>query len=131
MGRTKEVIAILGQKFYASDIEACIASVPGIPSRGVLATSMPDAEGDEGALVVFVEMRDPTCDGRSALKNSIRLAVSESHGITPKEIFFIPKGRIERTSSGKFRREGIEALTRECLVMASEDRDVGEALTRS
>jgi fatty-acyl-CoA synthase len=116
VGRTKEVIAILGQKFYASDIEACIASVPGIPSRGVLATSMPDAEGDEGALVVFIEMSDPTSEGRGALESSIRRAVSESHGITPKEIFFVPKGRIERTSSGKFRREGIETLTREYLI---------------
>jgi acyl-CoA synthetase (AMP-forming)/AMP-acid ligase II len=116
VGRTKEVIAILGRKFYASDIEACIGSVPGIPSRGVLATSMPDAEGDEGALLVFIEVSDPTSEVRGALESSIRRAVSESHGITPKEIFFVPKGRIERTSSGKFRREGIETLTREHLV---------------
>lgn len=115
VGRTKETIIIMGQNYYASDIESVTAAVPGIPSRGVLAVGTPDTEGDDGALVVFIEMDDPAADVGLCLQDSVRRAVSQSHGITPKDIFFVPKGRIERTSSGKLRRDGIDLLLRECL----------------
>lgn len=115
VGRKKEMMIVFGQNYYASDIEAVAGAVPGVSTHGVLATSMLINEAGE-RLLLLVEVSDAEPERQVALGASIRLAVSGSLGITPEKIIFVPKGTIDRTSSGKVRREGIEMLIRESLI---------------
>lgn len=109
VGRKKEVIVVLGENYYASDVEAVVSAIPGIPSHGVLAMSVPTDFG-EGGLLIFIEIDGDATLLESQLAGPIRYAVSSSIGLTPQHIIFVPKGRISRTSSGKFLRHGLESL---------------------
>lgn len=111
-GRKKEMIIAFGQNYYASDIESIAGTVAGIASHGVLATSMPAAESGEG-LLVFVETKETDASARKELVGQVRLAISSALGLTPTEVVLVDRGRLPRTSSGKLRRYGTEALFRE------------------
>jgi len=114
VGRKKEVLVFFGANYYASDIESVVGALPGIPSRGVLATSVP-TDHSEGELLLFIETDEISEKAKENIAAAVRLAVSSSVGLSPRYIEFVPKGRIERTSSGKLRRHGIESLVDECL----------------
>jgi acyl-coenzyme A synthetase/AMP-(fatty) acid ligase len=80
----------------------------------VLATSVP-TDHSEGELLLFIETDEISEKAKENIAAAVRLAVSSSVGLSPRYIEFVPKGRIERTSSGKLRRHGIESLVDECL----------------
>jgi fatty-acyl-CoA synthase len=112
VGRKKEVIIVFGQNYYASDIESVVSAVPGVPSRGVLAAGIPIDSG-EGGLLLFIETDDASKCLESDIAESVCHAVSSRLGLSPERIVFLPKGRIDRTSSGKLRRHGIDSLIEE------------------
>jgi acyl-CoA synthetase (AMP-forming)/AMP-acid ligase II len=114
VGRKKEVLIFFGANYYASDIESVVGALPAVPSRGVLATSVPTDHG-EGDLLIFIETAEISRSDKEDIAAAVRLAVSSSVGLSPAYIEFVPKGRIERTSSGKLRRHGIESLVAEYL----------------
>ena len=112
VGRKKEILIVLGQNYYASDIESVVSAVPGVPSKGVLATSIPTDFG-EGGLLLFIETDGESERMDSDIVEPVRRAVSSRLGLTPERIVFVPKGQIDRTSSGKLRRHGIQRLIEE------------------
>jgi fatty-acyl-CoA synthase len=101
-GRKKEMIIIYGQNHYASDIESIVGEVAGVPVHGALASSISTAEGE--ALVLFVETAETESAARSELAGRVRYAVSSALGVSPSDVFLVPKGQLPRTSSGKLQR---------------------------
>ncbi|MFE6776686.1 fatty acyl-AMP ligase [Streptomyces sp. NPDC057702] len=108
VGRTKEVIIVFGQNYYASDIELVAGRVPGVANHAVLATSLTSADGEGLALVAETKEADPAV--RAELVGHLRHAVSDAVGISPRKVILVRRGTLPRTSSGKLRRHGTRAL---------------------
>ncbi|WP_329385108.1 fatty acyl-AMP ligase [Streptomyces sp. NBC_01716] len=107
-GRKKEVIIVFGQNYYASDIESVAGRVTGVSNGAVLAagTAFPDGEG----LVLVAETKESEGAAREDLIARLRFAVSDSLGLTPRDIVLVRRGRLPRTSSGKLQRHGVEEV---------------------
>ncbi|WP_461007384.1 AMP-binding protein [Streptomyces capparidis] len=110
-GRRKEMVIVFGQNHYASDIEAVAGRLPGMAPHSVLAGGVRFPEGE--GLVLLVETREHDPAARSELVARVRLAVSGALGVTPRDVVLVRRGLLPRTSSGKLRRHGVEALYRE------------------
>jgi acyl-CoA synthetase (AMP-forming)/AMP-acid ligase II len=106
VGRKKEMIIVGGQNHYASDIESVVGQVPGVSPQAALAASVSTDDGE--VLVLFIETSVTDETARSALADQARYAVSSALGISPREIFLVPRGRLRRTSSGKLQRHQAE-----------------------
>ncbi|MFD3524366.1 fatty acyl-AMP ligase [Streptomyces sp. NPDC058653] len=107
-GRRKEVIIVFGQNYYASDIESVAGRVDGVTNEAVLAAAVtfPDGEG----LVLVAETKESEAGAREELIARLRFAVSDSLGLTPRDIVLVRRGRLPRTSSGKLQRHGVEEV---------------------
>jgi acyl-CoA synthetase (AMP-forming)/AMP-acid ligase II len=110
VGRTKEMIIINGQNYYASDIESLVSAVPGIPLYAVMAVSVPGSDGEE--LALFIETNATSEATRSDLTAQARYAVSTTLGISPREVFLVARGYLPRTSSGKLQRHHAQVRPR-------------------
>jgi acyl-CoA synthetase (AMP-forming)/AMP-acid ligase II len=128
-GRKKEIIIVLGQNYYASDIESIAGSVPGVANHGVLAASIRYADGE--GLVLFVETRETEHTERAKLVTQVRHAVSSGLGVVPQEVILLRRGKLPRTSSGKLERHGLEALySQHASYAAASERMSPMAMTR-
>jgi acyl-CoA synthetase (AMP-forming)/AMP-acid ligase II len=107
-GRRKEMVVVLGQNYYASDVEAIVSALPALAGGAVLAASAPYPDGEGLLLLVETRHRDEAV--RAELAGQIRRAVAESIGISPQEIVFASRGRLPRTSSGKLLRRDVSGL---------------------
>ena len=105
VGRTKELVIIMGVNYYASDIEATLHRIPDLPVRGILAQQIQTKDG--GALGLVVESDEDDEDAKLALTQRIREALAAELSISPDQINYVSSGMIPRTSSGKpLRRQG-------------------------
>jgi acyl-CoA synthetase (AMP-forming)/AMP-acid ligase II len=111
VGRTKEVIIIMGRNYYASDVETLVVQLPGVTAKGVHAGGLARPEGEVLVIVVESNLSDP--EERDELVSAVRLTVSGALGITPAHVLLTERGRLARTSSGKIQRHGIEDVYRE------------------
>lgn len=107
-GRRKEMVVVLGQNYYASDVEAIVSGLPALAGGAVLAASAPYEDGEGLLLLVETKHRDAAV--RDELAAQIRRAVAEGIGISPREIVFASRGRLPRTSSGKLLRHDVSGL---------------------
>jgi acyl-CoA synthetase (AMP-forming)/AMP-acid ligase II len=110
-GRRKDVIIVRGENFYAHDVEALAAGVPGVWARQAMAVALP-GDGTEG-LVVFAETRHRDPNWLGVIARSITEAVAGTLGIAPLDVVLLGPGKLPRTTSGKLERyKGPELYTR-------------------
>ena len=109
-GRLKELIIVHGRNYYCHDIEAAVAGVAGIvPGRVVaVGTDAPGAAGEELLLIAEPESDDPA--GQPMLRRAMKMAVFTELELMPRQIEFVPRGWLVKTTSGKFSR--VENLRR-------------------
>jgi len=123
-GRLKDLIIIAGRNHYASDIEltvqrsgapvrlgACIAISELINGAEELVIV---AEVDERRLPTNAQPESPGAESlsefwASAIK-TVRGAVSEEHGLSVRSVVFVEPRSLEKTSSGKPRRQHYQKL---------------------
>ena len=107
-GRSKDVLIVRGQNHAPEEIEAIVASVPGVRAGGCAAVSfMLEGEPTERVLL-FIE-RQSRRQGQRAqeLARSAAQKVLALTGIEPDRIEILKPGALPRTSSGKVRRAAI------------------------
>ena len=94
-GRSKDVISVLGMKFFPQEVEAVLASHPGV--AGACVAALPDARFGEvpGARVVPRAGGDPPTEAE--LLDYCRERLAEFK--VPRRIEFV--GALPRTASGK------------------------------
>lgn len=107
-GRTKDVIVLSGQNFYARDIELLAAQIPDIRLQDVMAFGL-QGNGVE-LLVLFVEVRSNISDNSCVeIINSIKRLLVLELGISAYDIMLFRERVLLRTSSGKLQRhKGVE-----------------------
>jgi acyl-CoA synthetase (AMP-forming)/AMP-acid ligase II len=103
--RLDDLMVIGGRNVVPSDIELLVEDLPEVgPGRSVLfAVENPETGGAEP--VLLVEAADSLDgDGLNVRESRIRERVVEEAGLVIKRVVFVPRGSIEKTSSGKKRR---------------------------
>jgi acyl-CoA synthetase (AMP-forming)/AMP-acid ligase II len=123
-GRLKDLIIIAGRNHYASDIEltvqrsgapvrlgACVAiseHINGVEELVIV------AEVDERRLPANAQPESPGAESLSefwaSATKTVRGAVSEEHGLSARSVVFVEPRSLEKTSSGKPRRQHYQKL---------------------
>lgn len=131
-GRSKDLIIIRGRNLYPQDIEYACHSLPEVKQGSIAAFSI--AGEEEESLVVVLELREGNYDPSKydAISKSLRSVISESNGISPKEIVFVAPKTIPKTTSGKISRsrcrdEYLKKSLQEVAHITFADTDVKEA----
>ena len=98
-GRAKDLIILNGKNYYPQDVERIVSKIDGIRDGQCVAFSRFDDAGAEIAVVV-AESRKHV----AGLAQAIISAVRGELGLTITEAYFIKRGTLAKTSSGKVRR---------------------------
>lgn len=103
-GRLKDVIVIRGENHYPQDLEhAAEGSHPRIRRGCVIAAAMDHGGGE--AVGILAEVAEGATASNSDVIEAVRRAVASSEGIAVAVVALVPKGGLEKTSSGKPRRQ--------------------------
>ena len=107
-GRIKDVIICNGRKIAAPEIEWIAAATHSSLNPMAIAAFMADPNRS-GSAVVIAETHMGQFVGREAadLGHSIRQTLRGEWGLNLSEVLFVPRGRLERTSSGKIKRAAV------------------------
>jgi len=123
-GRLKELIIIAGRNHYASDIELTVQR-SGAPVRMGACVAISEhingveelvivAEVDERRLPANIQPESPGAESLSefwaSATKTVRGAVSEEHGLSVRSVVFVEPRSLEKTSSGKPRRQHYQKL---------------------
>jgi fatty-acyl-CoA synthase len=109
-GRAKDIVILGGQNYYPEDFEWAAGRVEGVRPGRCVAFSRPGTD----ELVVLVEPAGNADSGE--LPKAVRNGIADAIGVAPKEVVALPRGTIEKTTSGKLRRSAMrEAFDRGAL----------------
>jgi acyl-CoA synthetase (AMP-forming)/AMP-acid ligase II len=105
-GRTKDVIFVNGQNYYAHDIEAIAADIEGLELGKVVASGCRSDEEDSDELVLFVLFRGNASDFAELARRAGRKVSEDS---LARVAVAVPVNNIPKTTSGKLRRFSLKA----------------------
>ena len=101
-GRKKDMVIKGGRNYFAEDLEAAAAVVPGVRAGGLCVLSAENPERGTEEVVLVAEAADGT--NPEALRDSLRTAVAVATGCKPDRIVLVPARTLPKTSSGKIQR---------------------------
>lgn len=104
-GRIKDMLIVNGRNVAATEVEWLAASFDDALNRYAAAVFAPDTLQPAQA-VLLIELIDKTrsFEGGVPLRKSIEQAVRGALGVHLVDIRFLPRGSLDKTSSGKVRR---------------------------
>ncbi|TNE67943.1 MAG: fatty acyl-AMP ligase [Alphaproteobacteria bacterium] len=107
-GRIKDILIVNGRKIAATELEWLAANMHDALNPSAAAAFMSDPNMSGGA-VLMIEHKSAksVIDAPDTLKDAIKRAAAGEWGIRLDDIRFLPRGKLERTSSGKIRRQAI------------------------
>lgn len=97
-GRARDMVIAMGQNYYPEDFEWAAGRVEGVRPGRCAAFVRPGTE-EVALLVEAAAGADPAALGRE-VKRSVRRAI----GVAPGEVVVLPRGAVQKTTSGKLRR---------------------------
>jgi acyl-CoA synthetase (AMP-forming)/AMP-acid ligase II len=105
-GRSKDVIFFNGRNLWPQDIERSAESSHDALKSGGSAAFWADGESTAGLVIVAEIRREHVRDHdlQDIIVSTICRAISNAHGISPKDVILIKPGELPRTSSGKVKR---------------------------
>ena len=117
-GRIKELMIVRGRNIYPHDIESTLVETASNFSEmraAVFAGGADEATGVVAYLELPRRSRPEFAQDLPQVANALRQAVSQTHDLLLRDIYFVSHGTIPRTSSGKTQRNRCAAmyLTRE------------------
>ena len=102
-GRLKDMVIVLGQNYYPEDFEWAAGAVDGVRPGRCAAFSNDVTE----QMVLLVEPSDER--DLTGLARAVRKSVATAVGVLPGEVVVVPRGTVEKTTSGKLRRSSMRA----------------------
>ncbi len=104
-GRLKDLIIIRGQNHYPQDIESTVNQLI-VKSGGRCSVAFAAVIDGQESLVVVAEVHRHTPSHTLAvLELEVRAAVSKQHQLMLHELFFVARGTLPKTTSGKLQRQ--------------------------
>ncbi len=101
-GRKKDMVIKAGRNYFAEDLEAAAAAVPGVRPGGLCVFAVENEARGTEEVVLVAEVRDDAEGGKVA--EALRTTVSEATGCRPDRIVIVPPHTLSKTSSGKIQR---------------------------
>jgi acyl-CoA synthetase (AMP-forming)/AMP-acid ligase II len=101
-GRSKDMVIKAGRNYFAEDLEAAAAAVPGVRPGGLCAFAVENHARGTEEVVLLSEC--PDGPDRKELVKSLRQRVFDATGCKPDRIELIPPRTLPKTSSGKIQR---------------------------
>ena len=102
-GRLKEVVIVHGRNYYCHDIEALVSDVPGVVPGRVVAIGTDGWDDTGEQLVLLAECTEETSD-RTLLRRAVKSKIFNHLELTPRQVEFVPRGWLIKTTSGKLSR---------------------------
>jgi fatty-acyl-CoA synthase len=102
-GRAKDIVIMTGQNYYPDDFEWAASRVQGVRPGRCVAFAKPETDD----LVLLIEPADGADPG--ALRQTVKRSVAKTVGVAPSDILVLPRGTIEKTTSGKLRRAAMRS----------------------
>ncbi|WP_262690562.1 AMP-binding protein [Kordiimonas aestuarii] len=113
-GRIKDIIIANGMKIASTELEWLASTMHDALNPSAAAAFMTDPTvSGHAVLLIELKLARFTIDEPDRVKHAIAQAVAGEWSIKLDEIRFVPRGKLERTSSGKIRRQAIAAAWRE------------------
>lgn len=98
-GRAKDMVIAMGQNYYPEDFEWAASRTPGVRAGRCTAFAEPGTE----RVVLLVEPSDADADP-AQLRREVARSVRDAVGVARCEVIVLPRGAVEKTTSGKLRR---------------------------
>lgn len=105
-GRRDELVLVQGARHAPEEFELPLAGLDGVGA--VVALTLPQPQGQPGALLVLVERAEGGHPER--VEATVRRTLLDRAGVVPHTVALLPPGALPRTGSGRLRRG--EALRR-------------------
>lgn len=103
-GRSKDMIIVKGENFFAADVEALVRDMPGVHRRHCVAVP---AEAER--LAVVAETPDLVAARADGLADRIRQRITAELGLGAVTVHLVAPGALPRTTSGKWQRGLVRA----------------------
>jgi len=118
-GRAKDMVIAMGQNYYPEDFEWAAGRLPGVRAGRCVAFG----ESGTEKLVLMVEPSDANAD-HGELRRRVARGVAAAVGVSPGEVVVVPRGAVQKTTSGKLRRAAMREAHRAGQVpLAGASRD--------
>lgn len=109
VGRSDDVVVVGGRNVRVYELEAQLATLPGVRSGNC---ALIDTRDGSGAVALLAEV-DSEPDDLPALARTLRGSALALGGVPVRECLFVPKGHFPKTPSGKVQRFRCRALLAE------------------
>jgi fatty-acyl-CoA synthase len=110
VGRTKNMIVVRGQNYYAEDVEEVVRGTPGVQRRHCAAVGL-ELDGREQLLVlVETSLVGEAADEAAALADRVEQQIVRQLGLDAVRVHPVAPRTIPFTSSGKAQRHAVRAL---------------------
>ncbi|MFM7445919.1 MAG: fatty acyl-AMP ligase, partial [Tabrizicola sp.] len=129
-GRLKDIVILHGANHYPQDFEATVESChPALASAGSAAFAIDGPLGDGLAVVAELERANRKRFDPLEIIQSIRRAITQTHGVAVEHVTLIDPHTLPRTTSGKVQRRGCRErlLAGDLAVIARWQRGQGDA----
>jgi acyl-CoA synthetase (AMP-forming)/AMP-acid ligase II/3-oxoacyl-(acyl-carrier-protein) synthase/acyl carrier protein len=103
-GRSKDIIFVNGQNYFAFDVEECAAEVEGVIDRRVVVVGWHDAASGTERVAMFIGVKSQLPSGRSRedVYRDVWLRVAQTVGVQVDVM--VPLRTVPKTTSGKVQR---------------------------
>ncbi|MBI5441890.1 MAG: fatty acyl-AMP ligase [Deltaproteobacteria bacterium] len=101
-GRKKDLVIKAGRNYFAEDLEAAAASVPGVRPGGIAVFAAEDSARGTEEVVLVAEVAQ--AGDEATLAEELRRAVGERTGCRPDRVVLVGPRTLPKTSSGKVQR---------------------------
>jgi fatty-acyl-CoA synthase len=113
-GRAKDIVIMTGQNYYPDDFEWAASRVEGVRPGRCVAFAKPETDD----LVLLVEPADGA--DPEALRQTVKRSVAKAIGVSPSDVLVLPRGTIEKTTSGKLRRAAMRSAYADGALVAMD-----------
>jgi acyl-CoA synthetase (AMP-forming)/AMP-acid ligase II len=112
-GRLKDLLIVDGRNLHPEDVEYTVVESHALIKPQSCAV-FEDDRGEQRRLVAVIEadreLKRALPEMEKTLRQQVRRAVSEEHGVAIAEVVFIPPATLRKTTSGKVQRSLMKAL---------------------
>ncbi|QLL16660.1 AMP-binding protein [Pseudomonas chlororaphis] len=104
LGRKKELIIIRGSNYFPHEVEDIVASRFSLDneSPAIVAIGVHDNTQGTESLLIFIEHEQ--IEAHAQLRTELQAQLRNKLGFAAHAIFFVPTGKLPRTTSGKLQR---------------------------
>ncbi|MHB8767078.1 MAG: fatty acyl-AMP ligase, partial [Deferrisomatales bacterium] len=101
-GRSKDLVIKAGRNYFAEDLEAAAAEVPGVRPGGLAVFAAENRDRGTEEVVLVAEVAE--AGAPEGLADALRLRVADLTGCRPDRVVLVPPRTLPKTSSGKIQR---------------------------